>query len=326
MDNNINKQSEIFTKTDAVVSVLCFIFSFFFFAYPNINFNQKVQVANVSESAQSVVLLNPFEKLKVEAKAYYVFDLNTKKVLFEHNAEVQLPLASLTKIMTVITALSLVPESTIITIENEDLVSEGDSGLFANEKWRLGDLLETILVESSNDGAFAVGSSIGKIISGEENGERAREIFLDVMNKKTRELGMSQTYFNNFTGLDISREKSGGYGSARDVSIMMGYAISQYPNIFKNTKYAYLKKESLSSLSHTAINTNKAIDSIPTIIASKTGYTDLAGGNLAIVFDIGPDHPIAITVLGSSLNGRFEDVKNLSWATIDYISTKTDNL
>ncbi len=325
MDNTENKQQRLFTKTDAIVSVLCFIFSFFFFAYPNINFDNKSQTANLSGGANQEFFINPFDTLNIEAKAYYVLDVTTGEVLASHNAEIQLPLASLTKIMTAITALSLVPESTIITIEESYLEPEGDSGLFANEKWRLGDLLDTVLIESSNDGAFAVGSSVGKIISGKE-GDEGREEFLESMNLKARELGMSQTYFNNFTGLDINREKSGGYGSSRDVSIMMSYAISKYPQIFKNTKYTYLKKESLSSLSHTAINTNKVIDDIPSMIASKTGYTDLAGGNLSIIFDAGPGRPISVTVLGSSINGRFEDVKNLSWATIDYISKKSDNL
>jgi len=52
---------------------------------------------------------------------------------------------------------------------------------------------------------------------------------------------------------------------------------------------------------------------------SQTGYTDLAGGNLIIAFDAGFDHPIVITVLGSTIDDRITDVEKLVWATLAYL-------
>ncbi len=72
---------------------------------------------------------------------------------------------------------------------------------------------------------------------------------------------------------------------------------------------------------HPAENTNEYVNTIPGLQGSKTGYTELAGGNLAIVFDAGLDHPIAIVVLGSTLEGRFEDVDALVEATYSYVSS-----
>jgi D-alanyl-D-alanine carboxypeptidase len=72
---------------------------------------------------------------------------------------------------------------------------------------------------------------------------------------------------------------------------------------------------------HTAENTNKQVYSFPGLLGSKTGYTDYAGGNLAVVFDAGLNHPIAVVVLGSSLDGRFTDVRKLVDATAEYMTS-----
>ena len=68
---------------------------------------------------------------------------------------------------------------------------------------------------------------------------------------------------------------------------------------------------------HEGINTNTEITKLPQVLASKTGFTDLAGGNLAVVVDVGLNHPVVIVVLGSSKEGRFSDVEFLAWASVD---------
>jgi D-alanyl-D-alanine carboxypeptidase (penicillin-binding protein 5/6) len=304
----------------AILSVLLLVFLFsknevlpnddFFYNQANVVGSQNVSQAE-----------NPFLKLDIKAKSAYVLDINSGEVLFEKDSEVQLPLTSLTKIMTAVTALSMVPESTIISVEKEDLALEGDSGLYANEKWRLQDLLNLVLIESSNDGAYTVASGLGEIFvkTGRENG---RKFFINSMNQKAKDLGLAQTYFNNESGLDESEYLSGGYGSAKDVAVLIGKAVKDYPDVFRNTKYDEMKLESLSNLKHKTTNTNKTINSIPGVIASKTGYTNLAGGNLAVVFDAGFGRPISVVVLGSTYEDRFLDVENLTMATLEYLNNK----
>ena len=68
-----------------------------------------------------------------------------------------------------------------------------------------------------------------------------------------------------------------------------------------------------------AQNTNYFVDQVPNIIASKTGFTDLAGGNLVIAYDAGLNRPIIISVLGSSEEGRFKDALKLLEASMEEI-------
>ena len=70
---------------------------------------------------------------------------------------------------------------------------------------------------------------------------------------------------------------------------------------------------------HAVLNTNRETGELPLLIASKTGYTDLAGGNLVIAFDAGFNRPIIIAVLGSTAEERFTDVEKLVWATLAYL-------
>lgn len=318
------KRERFLNGGEMVLALFSFAILFLIFGTPNNlpknnTFKIPASVASIEETEKEFE--NPFDKIEIKAKSAYVLDIKSKKVFFEKDSDAQLPLASITKVMTAVSALSLVPESTVIGIDKSDLVLEGDGGLFANEKWRLGDLLNLTLIESSNDGAYAVSSKVGSIFA-PESGEEGRKYFLYFMNKKARELGLTQTYFNNESGLDVNNFLSGGYGSARDVAQLMGYAVTTYPSVFRNTKYDELKLESLSKLGHKAVNTNKTVNSIPGIIASKTGYTDLAGGNLVVVFDAGFGSPVAVVALGSTYEDRFLDVEKLANATLEYLLRK----
>jgi D-alanyl-D-alanine carboxypeptidase len=92
------------------------------------------------------------------------------------------------------------------------------------------------------------------------------------------------------------------------------------PEIFTATTRAKLDIVSDSGIAHRAENTNTGAAATTGIIGSKTGYTDLAGGNLVVVVDIGIDHPVVIAVLGSSRDGRFVDVERLIEATEEKVS------
>src|SRR3989344_912418 len=82
---------------------------------------------------------NPFDKVELSAKAAYVYDVRAKKPLFAKNALEVLPLASVTKIMTAATALSVVQETTYVTIDERAIREEGDSGFSVGERWLLRD-------------------------------------------------------------------------------------------------------------------------------------------------------------------------------------------
>lgn len=276
-------------------------------------------IANETESV-SIIQNNPFENISIRAKAVFVWDVNKQKALYSFNEEAQLPLASLSKLMTALTAVELLSESAVVTIERDSLNEEGDSGLFVDEKWKLRDLLDFTLLVSSNDGADAIASAAGFLESNFSDDILERKnAFAQKMNEKANEIGLTQTYFINSTGLDISVAASGGYGSARDIALLLEYIILNNPQIVDATRYSELKISSLNNIEHIAKNTNDAVNSIPGLIASKTGFTNLAGGNLVIAFDAGINHPIIVSVLGSTEDGRFIDVEKLVAASLQSI-------
>jgi D-alanyl-D-alanine carboxypeptidase len=269
--------------------------------------------------------LPDFPQTIVEARAAVVFDIKENKVLFSKNAEAQLPLASLTKIMTAYTALELLPQNSVVTIKPEFLLADGSSGFRIDQQWRLKDLLEATLVESSNDGAQAIAGTYNAFLERRGEGEfDVSQKFLRAMNDHARTLGLTQTYFLNPTGLDENPYISGGNGSAFDMAKLMAAAVIKYPHAFSATGEPAIQVSSLGETRYDIKNTNPFVDQIPGLIASKTGFTDLAGGNLAVVFDAGPMHPVAVVVLGSSANGRFTDTLSLVNGTFQYLYNLTN--
>jgi D-alanyl-D-alanine carboxypeptidase len=251
---------------------------------------------------------------KIIAKSYYVYDVKENKIIFSKNEREKLPLASVTKIMTGLVIKSNMLPTTIVDIDEESIRQEGDSGLLVGEKWKLKDLLDFTLITSSNDGMHALAKALDeyKAIDGKNT--------ISLMNEKTKEIGMKDTMFLNETGLDINPAISGAYSSAYDMGKLFSYIILNDPEMI----YATAKDDSIfiseSNIRHSAKNTNVSLNEIPTLIGSKTGFTDLAGGNLAVIIDAGISHPVAIIVLGSTQDGRFEDVENLAKLTLQKLS------
>ena len=306
----------------------------FFFAFLHISSRLSPYIFTAENSrlnlGQSVKEINPFDEISLEAKSAYVFDLIKKEPLFELNSGVQLPLASLTKIMTAVVAKESAPSETVIIITKESIESEGDDNLLVGEKWRLSELLDFVMIRSSNDGACAIAAAIEGIMKA-DSVEDIKKIarysdkfpkFIYLMNKKAKEMNLNQTYFLNETGLDISENLSGAYSSASDVAKLVKYALADYPEIFEATSYESVSLNSLNYGEYKIKNTNRYAGRMPQIIGSKTGFTDLAGGNLAVVFDAGFNRPIIAVVMGSSIDGRFSDMQKLITATLKRIQQK----
>lgn len=248
-----------------------------------------------------------FKDISLEARAAYVYDVNTKKILYQKNDDIPLPLASITKAMTALVAEEANQNDLTVTIDQTALATDGESGLYEGERWNLKKLLSFMLISSSNDGAAAVAIALGN--------NQIRN-FVDLMNNKSKELGLNTLNFTNPTGLDVdTTNEVGGYGSAKDVASLFEYAIKNHPDLLNATTYSS-KSFSSDSFSHLAKNTNTAILDIPNSLASKTGYTMKAGGNLALVFDRGLNEPVIMVVLGSSYDGRFTDIENLASSTL----------
>jgi len=269
------------------------------------------------ENVTRAPLIDPFNGMQIEARAAYVWDPTTNTVLFQKNADESLPLASLTKIMTTLVAKDNLVDSVSIRIDPEYLKEDGDNGLLANEYWQSDDLLEFSLITSSNDGMKAIASYAGQKYA-VSNPDVATQLFVRDMNKKATSLGLISLTFLTATGLDINDEKdASAFGSASDIAKLFMRAIRLYPNILEATKYG-LAHFSSSVAEHNATNTDEIVDEIPGLIASKTGYTDVSGGNLIIAMNVNLNHPVIAVVLGSGFDTRFTDMKKLIQATRSY--------
>jgi D-alanyl-D-alanine carboxypeptidase (penicillin-binding protein 5/6) len=145
---------------------------------------------------------------------------------------------------------------------------------------------------------------------------------VDVMNRRAKELGLTQMYFFNPTGLDLDIETAGAYGSAHDVAVLAATFLEQFPAQFEATAAAPTVSISNGAHALEAAATAAPLLDIPGLIGAKTGYTDLAGGNLVAAFDIKVGHPIIVAVLGSTRDGRFDDVKLLINKTRDLFTAQ----
>lgn len=266
---------------------------------------------------------DPFAAVELSAKAAFVYDLKAKRKIYGKNEREVLPLASITKLMTAAAALARVPETTFVTVGEQAIREEGDNGLRLGEQWLLRDLLKFMLIESSNDAAVAVAASVGGTLGKGEGHEdsAARALFVGEMNELSHRLGFRSTSFMNETGLDIDERAAGAYSTAEEAALLLAHGLAKFPDILKETRTDELMLQNQIGDSRPAENTNKDTSHFPLLLASKTGYTDLAGGNLVVAFDAGFNRPIIVAVLGSTAVGRFTDAQKLVWATLEYLSS-----
>ena len=239
------------------------------------------------------------------AKAAIVYDPTTGFVWYAKNADVTLPLASLTKLMTAEAVLNSVPSSTLITLSAKDTSVEGDAGdwnLKTGDTLTLSNIIKLGLNASSNHAMSAAAAALGAN-------------YITDLNKTANALGLTHTYFLNSTGLDLTADTSGAYGSASDIAHLAAAFMQQYPTYFElstnESVTVPVSSKGQATREVTASATALPILDMPGIIGVKTGYTELAGGNVVVAFDVDINHPLIAVVLGSSQSGRFDDVRTL---------------
>ena len=200
----------------------------------------------------------------LSGKSLLLMEADTGTILYEKNADEKLPIASVTKIMTMLLIMEAI-DSGKITLDEMVTVSEramsmGGSTMFleTGEELSVSDMLKGIAVASANDGAVAMAEHI----SGSESS------FIELMNKRAKELGMENTNFVNTNGLDDENH----YSTARDVAIMSRELI-KHKKIFE---YTTIWMDSLRDGKFQLANTNKLIRFYNGANGLKTGSTSKA--------------------------------------------------
>jgi len=229
--------------------------------------------------------------------------LDKEEILFKKEIYIKLPIASLTKLMTALIVFED-PEnynfSKILTV-SERAASQEDAPeygyLKAGETKRVAELLDLMLIYSSNDSAFALSQVIGV------------ENFVERMNKKARSLGLIDTYFVNPTGLDsenLSYSKETdyffNYSTARDLAKLSQYILKEFPIIFEI---------SVREPAFPLKNNSFRLTSNQTIIGKKTGYTKEAGGCMILVLGQNDNYFINVILGTETTEARTKEMQKL---------------
>ena len=197
---------------------------------------------------------------QVAAKAYLVENGATGEVLAGHRSNARVPIASITKLMTVIVALDHAKlDDVVVAAPSAAAVGESTIALRPGERISVRDLVEAALVQSANDAAWALAAYVGK-------GDVPT--FVRLMNAKAKALGLRETHFVRPDGLDIA----GHVSSARDVTLLARVAM-QNPAI-----RSIVDDRTATIAGGRRLHTwNDLLGSFPGVIGVKTGHTAAAG-------------------------------------------------
>lgn len=235
---------------------------------------------------------------KLEAGAVYVYNFDTNTELYARQATVPLPLASLTKLMTVrIAAQRAVNMNSLYTITESDLAPEGAIGFAAGDTYSIASLAQAALIKSSNDAAEALARSTGLSV----------QDFFATMRAEAASLELSTLTFATTTGLDTADGVAQAYGSAADTTFLLQRNVKDFPGLMATSAQPSAVIRSTTGTTISLSTTNEALEKLPLLKAGKTGYTLSAGGNLSVLWD-SEEGLIGATVLGSSYPGRFSDM------------------
>lgn len=237
--------------------------------------------------------------LGLNAKSAILMEDSTGKVLYEINPDERVPIASVTKVMTMLLIMEAV-DSGKITLDDmvtvsENAMSYGGSTMFleTGEQLTVNDMMKGIAVASANDGCVAMAEHL----AGSESA------FVDMMNAKAQELGMENTHFMNTNGLD----EDDHYSSARDVAIMSRELI-KHKTIFN---YTSIWMDTLRGGKFQLANTNKLIRFYDGANGLKTGSTSKALCCLSATAKRNDMQLIAVVLGAPTSAERFSSAKSL---------------
>lgn len=217
------------------------------------------------------------DNLKLYANAAVLIDAGNNRILYGKNENTVMPMASTTKIMTLIIALEYGELSSVVTFSDR-AAKEPDVQLNAvkGEQYILEDLLYLMMLKSYNDVAYAVAEHVGSSLKKNE-GELPIDAFIRKMNEKALELGCKNTYFITPNGLDKTDENGEHGTTAYELAVIASYAIKNPKFVEICTTKNYTYKEINNRRSGSVTNANRFLEMFPNAIGIKTGFTGKAG-------------------------------------------------
>ncbi len=248
----------------------------------------------------------------ITAKAAFLLEANSGKILFAQNADAHLPVASMTKVATLGVIYRALAEGKIkmddMVMVSERAASMGGSQAFldAGSEYSVHDLIQSIVVASANDSCVALAEHLAGSV----------ESFVEKMNQFAQGLGCKNTNFVNCTGLPTP----GAYSCARDMATM-------YRALMQSPHYGDFNQIWMYDLTHPSgrvtglTNTNKLIRYYQGCLGGKTGFTNEAGHCITVAAKRDEIQPIAVIIGAANSKTRF----NESSALLDYACQNFEN-
>lgn len=242
------------------------------------------------------------DSLNLDSESAILIDEASGKILYEKNADAKLPMASMTKIMSMLIIMENINNGNL-KYEDKVIISKNASGMGGSqvflqegEEYKVEALLKCIAVSSANDAVVAMAEKISGSV----------DAFVNLMNEKAKELGLTNTHFANPHGLDNENH----YSSARDMA-KLAQELLKHKDILKFTSIYedYLTKPDGSQI--WLVNTNRLVRFYDGVDGLKTGYTTEAGYCLTATARKNALRLISVVMKSSSGDARSKDTATL---------------
>ena len=296
------------------LSILISIISCFFFnnlmptlIVPGSDYGQIIKY---KDSQYFTEQLLQFENLQISASSAVVMDVQSDSFILEKNSEQVWPIASISKLMSVLVLLEdlKIDLDDTYVLKASDRRNGGRDYLFQGDEVANKDLLALALISSDNTAVIALISSAG--LSEDE--------FVKLMNTKAKNLGLKNTIFYDATGLS-----SANVSTAKEVSFLLKKALNNkiISDLVKNYSYSIT---TVQGRVKNIKSTNELLDyfnnnqSDVKIIGGKTGFNDSSGYCLGTEFSFREKKYISVVLNASSLNNRFNDTIKLVNEVVSY--------
>ena len=220
--------------------------------------------------------------------------LGKDQIVYEKNSSTQLPIASLTKLMTAVVVLDNYDiSSKIIISKTADLQDPVKQDVKFGDELPVESLMYVMLIGSSNKSAYALAEG--------PEGWLGEKKFVELMNEKARYFGLENTFFADPTGLS-----SKNVSTANDLAKLALRILKDYPKIAQISKASDFFVPSFGKI----VNTNRLLAEVPDAVCSKTGFTTDANGCLLLAIHNSESGDYLINVILGS-NDRFSEMKKL---------------
>lgn len=249
---------------------------------------------NKQDATKVIEVSKPTGVPGVTAVAYLVGNVKTGKIYLAKNSSRVMPVASMSKLVTAFVATDIFSATTTVTITDQALLAPPDSSnLRPDEHFTLKEILQPLLLSSSNVAAEAISSTMNQVS------------FLDLMRSYAWEVGMPHSYFADPSGVS-----PGNVASAEDLFGLAKYLMYYRPDILTMTRVPTVSIATTTEHgSHLVASTHPFVND-PRFIGGKTGRTDEAGETMLTMLNIA-DQPIAFIILDARYGSRKNDTRLL---------------